>query len=156
MTTKPDGHAYAKEGHHRPANRPAFWLVAVLGGLCLSCLLWSLTGFHGTTSSRSKPRKMSEEALEELARGLALRGGSFKVLPPTASWGAAPFWGPTAAASTRRSKYVVTSVAEVVPEQLNILAASLRRWSPATKLVVFAPEGSGGSEQLQAAGERAK
>lgn len=152
MTGKSDGHAHGKQGH-RPANHPALWLVVILGGLCLSCALWSLTGPHKPAGS--KPRAVSEEALEVLARNLALRGGTYALRPPAASWGAALGWGPTAQPSARGGKHVLVSLAEVVPERLNVLAASLRRWAPATKLVVFAPEASGGTEWLEAAGERA-
>ncbi|KAI7835344.1 hypothetical protein COHA_010753 [Chlorella ohadii] len=148
MTTKPDGHAHGLPGH-RAANRPA--LVVVLG-LCLSCALWSLTGFHGAHKSSAKPRKISEEALDELAAGLALRGGRWVVRPPAAGWGAAPYWGPTAQASTRGGKYVITAAAEVELERLHVLAASLRRWSPATKLVLFTAAASGSTDVLQAAG----
>ncbi len=151
MTTKPDGHAHGLPGH-RAANRPA--LVVVLG-LCLSCALWSLTGFHGARKTSAKPRKISEEALDELAAGLALRGGRWVVRPPAAGWGAAPYWGPTAQASTRGGKYVITAAAEVELERLHVLAASLRRWSPATKLVLFTADTGGSIGVLQAAGEPA-
>lgn len=149
MSAKPDGHAHGREGH-RALQRP-LPVVFVLG-LCLSCLLWSLTGPHGARKTAGKVRKISEEALEELARGLAARGGRWVLQPPSAGWEAAPHWGPTAQPSIRGGKYVIVAVPSVLPEQLNVLAASLRRWSPATQLVLFAPEGVDGTGLSAAAG----
>lgn len=147
MSAKPDGHAHGREGH-RALQRS---LVFVLG-LCLSCLLWSLTGPHSARKTAGKARKISEEALEELARGLAARGGRWVLQPPSAGWEAAPHWGPTAQPSTRGGKYVIVAVPSVLPEQLNVLAATLRRWSPATQLVLFAPDGVDGTGLSAAAG----
>jgi hypothetical protein len=50
-----------------------------------------------------------------------------------------PEWGPRRASgsSKRGDKYMVTSVMGLDPERLNIFVRSLRRYSPATHLVVF-------------------
>ena len=141
---------HVKEGPRPPAHRPAPWQLLLLG-LALCSFLWSLSGLGGSKSS-AKPRKFSEEALDQLALQLA------RAERPAAGWAAAARYGPTAQPSARGGKYALLACSEETePEGLNIFAASLRRWAPTTKLVAFVEEGASEEQRglLEAAGGRA-
>lgn len=122
----------AKEGKeaHYSRGRRHLPPAAAVAGLVVLAFCWSLSG--------SGPRplqtvELSEEQLEQLVA---------RVQSPHVALqhAVARRYGPTAPPSTRGGKYVVTSVMGLDPERLNIFVASLRRWSPATRLVVFVEE----------------
>lgn len=114
-----------------------------LGGALLLFCIWTSSGTGGSNSSLQPPRIESSRVLQSLAAEAQLRPGALRQGPASLVGGpqGQPEWGLRASASSRRGgKFVVTSVMGLDPERLNIFVRSLRRHSPATKLVVFVEE----------------
>lgn len=109
-------------------------VVLAVGGLCLVGLVFALSssGSSGADGAQFMQAPQQASARQLLQPG-ALQARSR--VQPTPEWG--PRWH---GSSKRGGKYVVTSVMGLDPERLNIFVKSLRRYSPATRLVVFVEE----------------